>query len=146
MAPPTGAAHDTLILVLSMIEAVSDAGALAASEHITIMSLHVYDIVPCAVVVLVNTVPLTFQLHVAVKSSPNTALITVVLLTYTLLMRVAVTLVPLISVAVGGVSMVHCILYMLLSRSVSGDTRCILTDVDTMIKTKTNFAYINIFK
>ena len=99
--------------------------------------MSLYDIVPCAVVVLVNTVPLTFHVHVAVKSFPNTAL-TVVLLTYTLLMRVAVTLVPLISVAVGGLSMVHCILYMLLSRSVSGGTRCILTDVDTMIKTKHN--------
>ena len=90
-----------------------------------------YNNIPCAVVVLVNIPPLIFQLHVAVKSSPNTAL-TVVLLTYTLLMGVAVTLVPLISVAVGSVSMVHCILYvLLLSRSVSGDTRCILTDVDT---------------
>ena len=106
-----------------MIEAVSDVGALAASEYIT--HNNVYDIVPCAVVVLVNIPPLTLHVHVAVTSSPNTAL-TVVLLTYTLLMRVAVTSVPLISVAVGGVSMVHCILYMLLSRSVSGDTRCIL--------------------
>ena len=90
--------------------------------------MSLYDIVPCAVVVLVNTAPLTFHVHVAVKSFPNTAL-TVVLLTYTLLMRVAVTSVPLISVAVGGASMVHCILYMLLSRGAH-----IRTDVDTMIK------------
>ena len=92
-----------------------------------------YNNIPCAVVVLVNIPPLTFQLHVAVKSSPNTAL-TVVLLTYTLLMREAVTSVPSISVASGSVSMVHCILYvLLLSRSVSGDKRCILTDVVTII-------------
>ena len=96
-----------------------------------IILLIYYNIIPCTVVVLVNIPPLTFQLHVAVKSSPNTAL-TVLLLTYTLLMRVAVTSVPLISVAVGGASMVHCILYiLLLSSCVNGDTRCILTDVDT---------------
>ena len=96
-----------------------------------IILLIYYNIIPCAVVVLVNIPPLIFQLHVAVKSSPNTAL-TVVLLTYTLLMRVAVTSVPLISVVVGGVSMIQCILnLLLLSRSVNGDTRCILTDVDT---------------
>ena len=110
-----------------MIEAVSDVGTLAASEY-NITNLLT---IPCAVVVLVNIPPLIFQLHVAVKSSPNTAL-TIVLLTYTLLMRVAVTSVPLISVALGGTSMIQCMLYiLLLSRSVSGDTRCILTDVDT---------------
>ena len=95
-----------------------------------------YNIIPGAVVVLVNIPPLTFQLHVAVKSSPNTAL-TVVLLTYTLLMRVAVKSVPLISVAVGGTSMIQCMLYVILpSRSVSGDTRCIPTDVETIMLNK----------
>ena len=97
-----------------------------------------YYNVPCAVVVLVNILPLTSQLHVAVKSSPNTALI-IVSLTYTLLMRVAVTSIPLISVAVGGVSMIQCILYLLLlSRSVNGDTRCILTDVDAINNNNNN--------
>ena len=92
-------------------------------------------ILPCAVVVVVNIPPLTFQIHVAIKSSPNTAL-TVVLLTYTLFMRVAVTPMPLISVVSGSASIVHVIVYMLLSRSVSGDTRCILTDVDAITKYK----------
>ena len=93
--------------------------------------MSLYNNIPCAIVVSVNIPSLTFQLHVAVKSSPNTAL-TVVLLTYVLLMRVAVTSVPSISVALGSVSMIHHMLYvLLLSRSVSGDTRCILTDVDT---------------
>ena len=34
LAPPIGAVHDNLILVLSMIETVSDVGALAASEYV----------------------------------------------------------------------------------------------------------------
>ena len=35
LAPPTGAVHDNLILVLSMIETMlSEVGALAASEYV----------------------------------------------------------------------------------------------------------------
>ena len=71
---------------------------------LTIRSLH--NNIPCAVAVLVNIPPLMFQLHVAVMLSPIVAL-TVLLLTYILFMRVAVTSDPSMSVAVGSASMAH---------------------------------------